>query len=182
MAMPDIVFPKDCFNIVSCGRLAPAKGMDLAIAACAKLVQDGLTDIHWWIVGGGPEEASLRAQLHTLRMDRYVTLLGMQDNPYPYIRQADLYVQPSRFEGHCVTVLEARLLAVPILATQNAAKEQLEDGKTGRLCKLDAASIADAAAELYRTPDLRQALREALRCHDFEHDNALIMQKLYALL
>ena len=76
----------------------------------------------------------------------------------------------------------ARLLAVPILATQNAAKEQLEDGKTGRLCKLDAASIADAASELYRTPDLRQALREALRCHDFEHDNALIMQKLYALL
>lgn len=182
MAMPDIVFPKDCFNIVSCGRLAPAKGMDLAIAACAKLVQDGLTDIHWWIVGGGPEEASLRAQLRTLRMDRYVTLLGMQDNPYPYIRQADLYVQPSRFEGHCVTVLEARLLAVPILATQNAAKEQLEDGKTGRLCKLDAASIADAAAELYRTPDLRQALREALRRHDFEHDNALILQKLYALL
>ena len=79
-------------------------------------------------------------------------------------------------------VQEARLLAVPILATQNAAKEQLEDGKTGRLCKLDAASIADAAAELYRTPDLRQALREALRRHDFEHDNALILQKLYALL
>ena len=78
-------------------------------------------------------------------------------------------MQPSRFEGHCVTVLEARLLAVPILATQNAAKEQLEDGKTGRLCKLDAASIADAAAELYRTPDLRQALREALRRLEQEH-------------
>ncbi|WP_294405072.1 glycosyltransferase, partial [uncultured Ruminococcus sp.] len=117
LEMPETVFPKDCFNIVSCGRLAPAKGMDLAIAACAKLVQDGLTDIHWWIVGGGPEEASLRAQLRALEMEHYVTLLGMQDNPYPYIRQADLYVQPSRFEGHCVTVLEARLLAVPILAT-----------------------------------------------------------------
>ena len=53
MAMPEIVFPKDCFNIVSCGRLAPAKGMDLAIAACAKLVQDGLADIHWWISAAG---------------------------------------------------------------------------------------------------------------------------------
>lgn len=182
LEIPETVFPKNCFNIVSCGRLALAKGMDLAVAACAKLVHDGLTDIHWWIVGGGPEEASLRAQLHALGMDRYVTLLGMQDNPYPYIRQADLYVQPSRFEGHCVTVLEARLLAVPILATRNAAEEQLEDGKSGQLCKPDAASIADAAVELYRMPELRQAFRDALRRHDFEHDNAIILQKLYALL
>lgn len=179
---PETVFPKDCFNIVSCGRLASAKGMDLAVAACAKLVNDGLTDIRWWIVGGGPEEPSLRAQIRALGVERYVTLLGMQDDPYPYIRQADLYVQPSRFEGHCVTVLEARLLAVPILATRNAAEEQLEDGKSGRLCKPDAASIADAASELYRMPERRQAFRDALRSHDFEHDNALIMQKLYALL
>lgn len=179
---PETVFPKDCFNIVSCGRLASAKGMDLAVAACARLVNDGLTDIRWWIVGGGPEETSLRAQIRALGVERYVTLLGMQDDPYPYIRQADLYVQPSRFEGHCVTVLEARLLAVPILATRNAAEEQIEDGKTGRLCKPNSASIADAAAELYRMPELRQAFRDALRSHDFEHDNALIMQKLYALL
>ena len=179
---PETVFPKGCFNIVSCGRLASAKGMDLAVAACAKLVNDGLTDIRWWIVGGGPEEPSLRAQIRALGVERYVTLLGMQDDPYPYIRQADLYVQPSRFEGHCVTVLEARLLAVPILATRNAAEEQIEDGKTGRLCKPDAASIADAASELYRMPERRQALREALCRHDFEHDNALILQKLYALL
>lgn len=179
---PETVFPKDCFNIVSCGRLASAKGMDLAVAACAKLVNDGLTDIRWWIVGGGPEEPSLRAQIRAFGVERYVTLLGMQDDPYPYIRQADLYVQPSRFEGHCVTVLEARLLAVPILATRNAAEEQIEDGKTGRLCKPDSASIADAAAELYRMPELRQAFRDALRSHDFEHDNAIILQELYALL
>lgn len=182
LEIPETVFPKNCFNIVSCGRLAPAKGMDLAVAACAKLVQDGLTDIHWWIVGGGPDEASLLAQLRALGMERYVTLLGMQDNPYPYIRQADLYVQPSRFEGHCVTVLEARLLAVPILATRTAAEEQLEDGKSGQLCKPDAASIADAAAELYRMPELRQAFRDVLRSYDFEHDNTAILQKLYTLL
>lgn len=182
LEIPETVFPKNCFNIVSCGRLAPAKGMDLAVAACAKLVQDGLTDIHWWIVGGGPDEASLLAQLRALGMERYVTLLGMQDNPYPYIRQADLYVQPSRFEGHCVTVLEARLLAVPILATRTAAEEQLEDGKSGQLCKPDAASIADVAAELYRMPELRQAFRDVLRSYDFEHDNTAILQKLYTLL
>lgn len=178
---PEAVFSKNCFNIVSCGRLSPAKGMDIAIDACARLVQNGYTDIHWWIVGGGPEEASLRAQLHALGMEDYVTLLGMQSNPYPYIAQADLYVQPSRFEGYCGTILEARLLAVPILATRNAAEEQIVNDETGSLCDPNAASIADAAALLYREPERRQAFRDALRGHDFEQDNAAILQKLYAL-
>lgn len=177
----EAVFSKDCFNIVSCGRLSPAKGMDIAIDACARLVQNGYTDIHWWIVGGGPEEASLRAQICVLGMEDYVTLLGMQSNPYPYIAQADLYVQPSRFEGYCGTILEARLLAVPILATRNAAEEQIVNDETGSLCDPNAASIADAAALLYREPERRQAFRDALRGHDFEQDNAAILQKLYAL-
>ena len=97
---PSICFPKDCFNLVSCGRLSPAKGMDLAVHACARLVQQGHTRIHWWIVGGGPEERALRELIREKGLEDYVTLLGMQSNPYPYIRQADLYVQPSRFEGH----------------------------------------------------------------------------------
>ncbi len=177
----EAVFSKDCFNIVSCGRLSPAKGMDIAIDACARLVQNGYTDIHWWIVGGGPEEASLRAQICVLGMEDYVTLLGMQSNPYPYIAQADLYVQPSRFEGYCGTILEARLLAVPILATRNAAEEQIVNDETGSLCDPNAASIADAAALLYREPERRQAFRDALRGHNFEQDNAAILQKLYAL-
>ena len=179
---PETVFPKNCFNIVSCGRLAPAKGMDIAIDACARLVQGGLMSIHWWIVGGGPEEEALRRQIRSLGLERYVTLLGMQMNPYPYIRQADLYVQPSRFEGHCVTVLEARLLGVAILATHSAAGEQIENGKTGCLCDSDASSLAAAVKRLYDVPDLRQAFRDALHHHDFERDNAAILQKLYTLL
>mgnify|MGYP002524195641 CR=1 FL=1 len=183
LAPPETAFPEDCFNIVSCGRLAPAKGMDLAIAACAKLVRDGLTDLHWWIVGGGPEEASLRTQIHALGIEDYVTLLGMQDNPYPYIRRADLYVQPSRFEAFGLTILEAQVLAVPILSTEtDGSVELISNNKDGQLCEPDAASIADAVAQLYRMPERRQAFRDVLRCHDFERDNTAILQKLYALL
>ena len=98
-----------------------------------------------WIVGGGPEERALRELIREKGLEDYVTLLGMQSNPYPYIRQADLYVQPSRFEGHCVTVMEARILAKPILATTTAAEEQLVDGLTGKLCPPDSASIAAAS-------------------------------------
>ena len=178
---PEIVFPKDTFNIVSCGRLSPAKGMDMAIDACAELVRRGLTSFHWWIVGGGPEEDALKAQLQRLHLEGHVTLLGMQANPYPYIRQAELYVQPSRFEGHCVTVMEARILAMPILATRNAAEEQLRDGYDGILCDANAGSIADGVQTLMTHPEMRQACREALARQDFDAANKEIMRQLEML-
>lgn len=182
LAPPDITFLPGLFHIVSCGRLSHAKGMDIAVEACALLVQRGLRDIHWTIIGGGPEEEHLRRQVAALALEPYITLTGMRENPYPCLRRADLYVQPSRFEGHCVTVLEARLLAVPILATYNAAYEQLHDGVDGALCQPDAQSIADGVERLYHAPELREKFRAALAAHDFEADNTAILQSLYALL
>lgn len=180
--IPTVKFSADCFNIVSCGRLSHAKGMDIAVDACAKLVADGFTGFHWYIVGGGPEESALREQIMRLGLEDCVSLLGMQSNPYPYIRCADLYVQPSRFEGHCVTVLETRLLAVPIIATRNAAAEQIDNEKTGLLCESDADSIAAAVIRLYNAPKLRESIQAELQNHDFERDNSAILKQLYSLL
>ena len=183
LAPPETVFPKNKFNLVTCGRLSPAKGMDLAVDACARLVKSGCRDIHWWIVGGGPEEAALRAQIRARGMEARVTLLGMQSNPYPYLRQADLYVQPSRFESFGLTILEAQILCLPILSTDtDGGKVLIEDGVTGRLCEPDAASIAEAVRQLKAAPQARQAYCEALRGHDFEADNAEILRELEALL
>ena len=181
LAQPEIVFPQDKFNIVSCGRIAVEKGMDLAAEACAALVQSGMTDLHWWIVGGGPAEAELREQVHRLGIEEHFHILGMQKNPYSYIRQADLYVQPSRFEGHSVTIMEARMLAKPILATRAAAHEQIEDNVTGALCETDAAALASRIRELRNLPALREQFRQALEQHDFEADNIAIMERLYQL-
>ncbi len=179
---PSIVFTRDSFNIVSCGRLSPAKGMDIAVDACAELVRDGMSDIHWWIVGGGPEEEKLREQIHTLGVDGHVTLLGMRDNPYPYIRQADLYVQPSRFEAFGLSILEAQVLAVPIIATEtDGGNKLIDDGKTGKLCGISAKSIAESISKLRNSPQTMQSYRDALSKHDFERDNAAVMQKLYTL-
>lgn len=178
---PETVFSENRFNIVSCGRLSPAKGMDIATEACNLLVRRGLKDIHWYIVGGGPEEENLRRQIKNTELEDYITLTGMRENPYPYLRQADLYVQPSRFEGHCVTVLEARLLALPVLATYEAAHEQLNNNEDGLLCRADAKSVADGVERMYRDPQLRQGFRKAQSEHDFEADNAAILQSLYDL-
>lgn len=178
---PETKFSKERFNIVSCGRLSEAKGMDIAASACGELVSAGFTNIRWWIVGGGPEEDALREQIAKLHLEEYVMLLGMRSNPYPYIRMADLYVQPSRFEGHCVTVMEARILAKPILATKNAAREQINDGCDGMLCDTDASSIAGGIRVLIEHSELRKKFKKALEHQDFDAANERIMQRLYSL-
>lgn len=181
--IPTVKFSADCFNIVSCGRLSHAKGMDIAVDACAKLVADGFTGFHWYIVGGGPEESALREQIMRLGLEDCVSLLGMQSNPYPYIRCADLYVQPSRFEAFGLTIREAQVLAVPVLSTRtDGSAELISDGETGLLCESDADSIAAAIIRLYNAPKLRESIQAELQNHDFERDNSAILNQLYSLL
>lgn len=174
-------FSKDVFNIVSCGRLSYAKGFDIAIKACKELKDSG-ANIHWWIVGGGPEEKPLKELASFEKVEDCITFTGNRDNPYPYIAAADLYVQPSRFEGHCVTLLEARILSKPILATFNAADEQIEDGVTGVLCECSAGALVKNIQALMADKERLLSFEKNLQCHDFEKDNKKIMKELYGLL
>ena len=53
-------FDSSKFHIVTVGRIAREKGIDLAVRACAELVGKGFCGFQWWIVGGGPEEEAIR--------------------------------------------------------------------------------------------------------------------------
>ncbi len=175
-------YPENTFNIVSCGRLSKEKGMDLAVSACKELADNGHTDIQWWIVGGGPVENELREQIKILGLQNRVHLLGMQGNPYPYIANADLSVQPSRFEGHSVAIMESKILGKPIVATRSAAKEQIQDGINGVLCDTDAKSIADAISKVLTDKELLKRITEASKSEDFESRNKDILNKLCNIL
>lgn len=139
------------FHIVTCGRLHRDKGMDLAVEACALLERK--YDLHWWIIGGGPEEGNLRRRIQGHGLERTVTLLGQRENPYPYMAACDLYVQPSRVEGYPMSILEAWILGKPVLSTDNpGGREVLEDGKYGMLCPISAPAIANGVEEYLLRP------------------------------
>ena len=174
-------FPSDTFNLVSCGRLTEAKGIDLAIQAMRSLLDRGYTDLHWWIVGGGPDEQALKAQAETAGVTSNFHFLGMQSNPYPYIAAADLYVQPSRFENYSVVILEAMALCKPILATVAAAEIQITSGVNGLLCETDPESIAQGIKQLYLHREEMAAYVQALKKNSLEKQNQEIMDSLYRL-
>lgn len=174
----DIEFPEDKFNIVSCGRLSPEKGMDLAIEACKILIDKGYANFKWWVVGGGPIEKDLTKQIENFGVEDHIELLGMQSNPYPYIAKSDLLVQPSRFEGHSVAIMEAKILGTPIVATKAAAKEQIQHRVNGVLCDTTAESIANAIEKVLNDKELLKKITDAISKEDFYKRNEEILENL----
>lgn len=175
-------FDKTKFNIVSVGRVSHEKGMDIAVRACAKLVTDGFDNVRWWIVGGGPAMQEVLDTIAETHMENYVYTVGMQSNPYPYIRQADLYVQPSRFEGYPMTILEALVLGKPVVSTNNnGAKEILLEGVTGLLRPIDVNAIAEVIELFLQSTDLQLTLYknvEGLDCETQNRQYVLMLERL----
>lgn len=163
-------YPQEQYNIVTCGRIAKEKGMDIAAEACAKLVAAGFEHIHWWIVGGGPAEAEVREKIAQLGMEQYVTMLGMQENPYPYIAKADLYVQPSRVESFGLTIAEALILGQYVVSTDtDGAREILTDPTMGRICSVNAESLAqEILTVLQEKPERSTDILEKFRQENLE--------------
>ena len=172
----------DGFNIVSCGRLDPVKGFDLAIEACKLLTDKGINVFHWHIIGGGPIETELKKAAADSGVGEHIVFYGMQQNPYPYMANADLFVQPSRYEGYSLSIMEALALSLPIVATKAAAGEQITDGVNGVLCDTSAESIAEAVKNLYIGKDEANKYREYLRSYDFERLNNRIIADIESLI
>ena len=114
-------------------------------------------------------------------MQARVIILGKKDNPYPYMRACDLYVQPSRYEGKAVTVREAQLLGKPVVITNYATSgSQLEDGGDGVIVPMDNEGCAAGIAALLRDPARMQRLSE--NCAKRDYTNSAEVEKIYALM
>ena len=78
-----------------------------------------------------------------------VIILGKQENPYPYIANCDIYVQPSRYEGKSVTVREAQILCKPVVVTNfSTVNDQFKNGYNASICEMNGEAIANSIIEL----------------------------------
>ncbi|UAL46935.1 glycosyltransferase [Sutcliffiella horikoshii] len=169
------------FKIVTVARLSHAKGIDNAIKALKILKAKGYEDIAWYIVGYGGDEAKLRNLIKSHGLEDHFILLGKKINPYPFIKEADLYVQPSRYEGKAVTVGEAQILGKPVLITNYpTARSQIQDAVDGLICDLSIEGLADSIELLYHNPQLRNRLSQ--NCQVTDYDNLSELDKLYQLI
>ena len=144
--------------LLSVGRLSHAKGFDLAVEAAAIMKESGLR-FRWFIIGSGDLQKEMENQIDRLGLQKEFLLLGQRENPYPYMLQADLIVQPSRYEGKSIVLDEAKILHRPILAARyNSAEDQIKDGETGMLVEGSARAIAQGIQNFLNDYEKRVSL------------------------
>lgn len=179
----EIIDKKNKFTIVSVGNILPVKGYDMAVKACAELVQEGI-ELKWYVVGRKDQAEEIEELIRKYNLEDEFILLGVRKNPYKYMEAADIYVQCSRYEGFSTTIREAKLLCKPIVATNcQGIKEQIQDGVNGILTEIDARSIYEGVHRLINDEKLRMKCTEKLK-EDLKNSNEIKMEltKLYRLL
>lgn len=124
----DFKVNKDVFNLASMGRLCHQKGFDILLDEFAKVVEKR-SDIHLYILGDGPDREKLLEQCGRLGLNSYVTFLGNQTNPFPYLSQMDGFVLDSRYEGQGMVLWEAKSVGLNIFMPKRL--EKYNDGLTG---------------------------------------------------
>lgn len=175
------VFDKSKFNLLSVGRICIEKGFDIAVETLSILHSKGYKNIRWNIVGFGPWEKELKDQIKNKGLKEDFILYGKQMNPYKYIKNCDLYIQPSRYEGNSVTVNEAKILAKPIIITNyKTAKSQITHMYDGYISEMTAEALAESIIKLYEDENLRNTLGE--NCKNNNYDNSKSLEKLYELI
>lgn len=138
--VPD--YPKDKLILCSCGRITSVKGFDLAVGAAKILKQQGI-NFKWFFVGDGVDRTKIESLITEKQLDDYIEITGLQDNPYPYIKECDIYVQPSYEEAYGLTIIEAQILGKTVVSTSTIGGQSIiHDGENGVICDINAESIA----------------------------------------
>ncbi len=169
-------------RVLTIGRISDQKGLDLAVPALKRLRDDGI-NMRWYVLGDGEEDYKkyMSDLLNKYGVADMMIFLGTTQNPYTYLRDCDIYAQPSRHEGKPIAVEEAKIMHKPILAAHYlSAPEQLEEGKLGVICDIDSDSIYEGIKRLLTDDALCSTLSENLRAKKFGNPEEI--EKFYDMV
>lgn len=167
-------------KLLSIGRFCTAKNFDNIPEIC-KLIRNQGVNIKWYIIGYGGDEQLIKDKIAEFNMQDYVIVLGKKENPYPYIKACDIYIQPSRYEGKCVAVCEAQILNKPVIITNYATSaSQLTDGYDGVIVPMDNQDCAEGIIQLLNNKELMHRLSENTKTVDYA--NSKEVEKLYSIM
>lgn len=139
---------------VAVGRLTRQKGFDRLIEACRLLRDEGYS-FELWILGEGSEREKLEELIRKYRLEDIISLLGFVENPYPYIKKADILVCSSRYEGMSTVVTEGLILGKAIVTTAcTGMMELLGDSEYGIITEDNSHALFNGINEMLNTPDL----------------------------
>ena len=167
-------------RILTIGRLANQKGYDMALEACKILKEKGI-EFKWYSLGMGPLKEEIEKYINENNLENNFKLLGVKSNPYPFIRDCDIYVQTSRFEGFGIAIAEARMLNKPVVTTRfDAVYNQMKDRKNGLVVDMNSQGIVNGILELINNKKLTNEIISYLKTE--KKGNTEELEKFYKLI
>ena len=127
---------KNDFVIVSVGRLNPVKQFEKIPAMVNEVVKHVHRPLRWYIIGSGVSETAIREEIVKYGLQNVVVLLGAKDNPYSYMKQADLVVCTSSSESFSYVLAEAKVLHTPVLSNDFPVAYEVVDDSTGWIANI----------------------------------------------
>lgn len=174
---PTVRYEENKFICFSASRLDPEKGIDRAIKAIAPVLREH-SDVMWYIAGAGGEENAIRQLINDECLGKQIVLLGLQENPYPYMKNADLFMLTSYHEAAPMVYNEVKSLGTPIFSTQTASSyEMLNDGVEDFICENSEEGIRKKFSEIINNRELVVQARNNLKNVKLNNDSSLMKIK-----
>ena len=124
-------------NLVSVGRLVPQKSFERLLSIVSKIHNAGY-DVKLLLLGTGEKEQELKKIARDLQIENIISFLGYKKNPYKYVKNADLFVCSSLYEGFSTAVTESLIVGTPVVTTLcSGMKELLGDNEFGLITDND---------------------------------------------
>ena len=166
------------FKLLTIGRLEKQKGYDILLSTAMKLKMNNI-NYKWYIIGTGTLKKNIEHKILKNKLQNDVILLGMKKNPYPYIKQCDMYIQPSKHEGYGIAIAEARILNKLIIASNlPCISEQIKNEKNGILSNVNSDDFYNKIIYLNNNEQLKKTILNNLK----KEKNVDNMDLIYELL
>ena len=177
---PDYVYSKNNLKIVSVGRLSSEKGFDRISEIVKRLKIKGIS-LEWFVIGGGSLLAELQKGIIDKGLEESVCFLGQMCNPYPIIKQADIYVMTSIFEAQPLVLIEALTLNIPVICTDfSSAREVVDESKGYGLIVENSVEGLISGIEQIICCNKLNTMKQSAKY--FSYDNQTIIRQLTQLI
>jgi glycosyltransferase involved in cell wall biosynthesis len=163
----------DKFQFITVARFHPQKSIDRLIEAFAKVYQEH-PHCELIIIGDGQLKSELTALVEKLDLTKAVHFLGLQSNPYPYIKQADVFVMSSLYEGYPTITLESFMSGTPVISTKvSGVLEQISESINGFVVENTTEGLIQKMKWVVENPQWIQSAKQQLSTYHYPNEEIL---------
>ena len=174
-----VSYERKTINIVSASRLTEVKGILRSLNVFKRLKEEGF-DFCWNILGEGEQRGEIENYIRLNDLEKNVKLLGLQKNPYPYMKAADLLYLGSYHESYGLVLVESLIVGRPVVTTNTASAKEIVDEKYGWICDNNEDGIYNIFKNIFTNPNELKTKTKNLETYKF--DNKSIKEKYNELM